>query len=69
MFCTPLQAAIESLKYPDALHTGSKEWALATLRSWLGKDFGDDIAAWEECAKQHPNWSFKPAAKATDQTS
>ena len=63
MFATPLATAIFALKYPGGVLTPSREWALTTLRHILGKDFGDDVAAWEACAQQHPEWSFKSAAK------
>lgn len=52
MWETPVEASIKALLFPDRPMNVSTEWALRCLRKASNEDFGTDVVAWVNWAKQ-----------------
>lgn len=61
-FTTPVRAAIDSLRYPDALFSMSAAEAKRILAAHSTTDFGDDLDAWEQWARREGLWQIQPAS-------
>lgn len=57
MWATPVEASINSLMRPNQQFGVTREWALRTLREASNEDFGDDVVAWVNWAKENGHLS------------
>jgi hypothetical protein len=60
-FNTPVRAAIEALRDPDAIFSMSASESRKILLSESSTDFGDDLDAWEAWARREGRWEVQAA--------